>query len=97
MEITKDYILLRRNSNKTESDCIVYFVNSVKKLKTISTKIKKWNCRICHVFENCKYHKKATYALTILNNPIFFQKIDFEDCLPFNEITKKSSSMSCDF
>ena len=97
MEITKDYILLRRNINKTETDCIVYFVNSVRKLKTISTKIKNWNCRICHVFENCKYHKKATYALTILNNPILFQKIDFEDCLPFNEITKNPQACPVTF
>jgi hypothetical protein len=97
MEITKDYILFRRNINKTDNDCLVYFMSSVKKLKAISTKIKKWNCRVCHVFENSNYNKKATYTLTILNNPLFYQKIDFEDCLPFNEITKNPQACPVTF
>lgn len=97
MEITRDYILLQRNISKTESDCVVYFLNNVKKLSSICTKIKKWKCRICHVFENSKYNKKATYTLTIMNNPLFYRKIEFEDCLPLNDITKNPQACPVTF
>lgn len=89
MNITKDYLLLTRNITKNERQCLVFFLKEVKNLKKIAFKIKSKNCKKCYVFCNSKFHLKASYILTILNNFSFSEKIYFDECLPLNDMTRE--------
>jgi hypothetical protein len=88
METSNEYIIFYRNQKKDNTECLIYFKEKVKQLKKIATKIKKWNCRKCYVFENSRIHIKASYILSILNNPFFYEKISFNNSLPLNDLTK---------
>lgn len=91
--IYPEYILFKRKTKEGKKQCILYFINEIKNLKEISKQLKLLSIDEFYIFEKGKYHKIATYILTILCNLEFNKKI-IENFFPFGEMSKTPELVS---